>query len=155
MKHLKLFNSFNESYSKRDDFDPMAPVHLPHSDNVYGETNPGESNGSIDSEEYSNIVVPKLVGDNDKECIRWATYNAVSSALNYWDAISDEEWVEIDEEFKHRVINNPENPAPAIIKLLRRYDNLSDELLRLKKKIEGFIQEDKGFFTRLKERFKK
>jgi hypothetical protein len=153
MKHLKSFKIFNESYSTRANFNPLEPVHMPHSDNVYGYRMPGEGgDDSVVGDEFSKLMVSKLVSEDD---IRWSTYNAVKIALDYWDAISDEEWIEVDEEFKQRVIENPENPAPAIIKFLKRYDNLDEELLRLKAKIEGFIEKDKGFFGRLKDRFKK
>lgn len=98
---------------------------------------------------------PGLVDSEEKESTRWSTYNGIKIALDYWDAISDEEWLEVDEEFKQRVVENSENPMIAIIRFLKRYDNLSEELLRLKSKVEGFVNEDKGFFRRLKERFRK
>lgn len=151
MRNLKYFKEF-ESYTTRDTYNSEDPIHLPHSDNFYGDRDPGEGFGTVVDEQFSDIMVPMLSSDDKKTSYRWSTYNAVKIALDYWDAISDEEWAEICEEFMQRVIDNKENPAPAIIKLLKRYDNLDEELLRLKAKIEGYIEEDKGFIGRWKER---
>lgn len=155
MKNLKYFKQF-ESHTTRDNFNPEEPIHLPHSDNVYGYSDPGEGNGTVIDEEYSSIMVPMLCSDDVKTSHRWSTYNAVKIAFDYWDAISDEEWVEINDEFMQRVVDNKENPALAIVKLFRRYDNLDVELLRLKTKIEGYVKEDedekKGFVGRWKDR---
>ena len=157
MKHLKSFEIFNESYSTRANFKIDEPVHLPHSENVYGYM--ARIDGSVTDSEFSSLMVSKLAvlkpTRDQKESTRWSTYNAIKIALDYWDAISDEEWLEVDEEFKQRVVENSENPTNAIKRFLKRDDNLSDELLRLKSKVEGFIHEDKGFFRRLKERFRK